>query len=381
MTARIIKATAAAAGLAMITSACAAVTSGSGQIRMPAVPPSALVIVGTHLGGDHGAVTSLVAGSARPGERLELISPDFRSGNTLAPPVAPAAPAIRAPKHPGTLPADPTQYQIDTHKHQQQAYAGTIAADKRALRRVVAARMRSWSQGVGAAIARMTPRGATGWNVRTALTTAGGYFSSLQEAGVNLGARRVIVVFWPSGLNGAVIPLDPGSLPGGTVVIANFPAGERQQAEWQADLLQAGASRAVVLVPGAESELRSVVSRALRAYPVPVPTVVRFALNQASLQPTAIATLQGLVLELLRTYPNSSATVLGFADPIGTYTTNLRLSYRRAIAVRDFLVAHNVAASRLFAVGYGPALPVTADGQDGAQPLDRRVVVVIEPVA
>jgi outer membrane protein OmpA-like peptidoglycan-associated protein len=37
-----------------------------------------------------------------------------------------------------------------------------------------------------------------------------------------------------------------------------------------------------------------------------------------------------------------------------------------------------VAASRLFAVGYGAALPVAPDSATGSQPLDRRVVIVIQ---
>lgn len=381
MTVRIIKVTTAAAMLAMITVGCGRATSGPAQVKLPAFPPSALVIIGTQISGDHRAVTSLLAGSARPGERVEVINPDFRDGNTLAPAAAPAAPAIPGPVPPKQLPADATQFQVDSHKHQEQTYQAEIAADLSVLRRAVAGRMRNWSLGIGAAVARMAPRRAASWNVRTAMTAACSYFSSLQEAGVNLGARRVIVVFWPNELSGDVVSLASGSVSGATVVIADFPAGEREQAEWQADLLQAGATRAVVLVPGAESELRSVVARALDGYhPGPVPVVVKFPLNQASLQRAARATLRRLVIRLLSTYPNSPAMVLGFADPLGTDSTNLRLSFRRAIAVLDFLVAHKVAASRLFAVGYGPALPVAPDRQDGAQPLDRRVVVVIEPV-
>jgi outer membrane protein OmpA-like peptidoglycan-associated protein len=43
-----------------------------------------------------------------------------------------------------------------------------------------------------------------------------------------------------------------------------------------------------------------------------------------------------------------------------------------------WLVAHNVAAGRLQAFGYGDTDPV-APNTSGGQPLNRRVVVVIDP--
>jgi len=55
------------------------------------------------------------------------------------------------------------------------------------------------------------------------------------------------------------------------------------------------------------------------------------------------------------------------------------LSQRRAQSVKNWLVAHDVPASRLQTVGYGDTDPVAANTATG-QPLNRRVIVIIDPV-
>ena len=57
---------------------------------------------------------------------------------------------------------------------------------------------------------------------------------------------------------------------------------------------------------------------------------------------------------------------------------NLLLSQRRAQTVLQWLVTHKIAAARLQAFGYGDTDPA-APNTSGGQPLNRRVVVVIDP--
>jgi outer membrane protein OmpA-like peptidoglycan-associated protein len=85
------------------------------------------------------------------------------------------------------------------------------------------------------------------------------------------------------------------------------------------------------------------------------------------------------LLNLLQVrYPLSAASIDGYTDDLPVPGGNRRLSWRRARAVLDWLAAHGVQASRLQAVGHGSADPVAPNTPQG-QPLNRRVVVVIDP--
>jgi outer membrane protein OmpA-like peptidoglycan-associated protein len=57
---------------------------------------------------------------------------------------------------------------------------------------------------------------------------------------------------------------------------------------------------------------------------------------------------------------------------------NLQLSELRAQEVEDWLIAHGVAADRIETFGSGDTDPVAPNTPSG-QPLNRRVVVVIDP--
>lgn len=68
--------------------------------------------------------------------------------------------------------------------------------------------------------------------------------------------------------------------------------------------------------------------------------------------------------------------VAGHTDARGDFAHNMDLSLRRALAVRDYLVAvHGVAVDRLLVHGYGPTL-LKAPG-DPASGLNRRVEVAL----
>lgn len=60
----------------------------------------------------------------------------------------------------------------------------------------------------------------------------------------------------------------------------------------------------------------------------------------------------------LRRYPAVSVRIEGNCDERGTREYNLALGARRANAVRDYLVAHGVAASRVTTISYGKERPI-----------------------
>ena len=60
----------------------------------------------------------------------------------------------------------------------------------------------------------------------------------------------------------------------------------------------------------------------------------------------------------LKRYPAVQVRIEGNADERGTQEYNLALGARRANAVRDYLVAHGVAAGRITTVSYGKERPI-----------------------
>jgi outer membrane protein OmpA-like peptidoglycan-associated protein len=110
-------------------------------------------------------------------------------------------------------------------------------------------------------------------------------------------------------------------------------------------------------------------------------TTVNFEFAKANLLPTSAATLD-ILADVLRRYPALRVEVGGHTDDRGSDATNDALSQRRAEAVRDYLVASGVAASRLSAVGYGERRPVATNANDTGRALNRRVeFMVLNPEA
>jgi OOP family OmpA-OmpF porin len=87
-----------------------------------------------------------------------------------------------------------------------------------------------------------------------------------------------------------------------------------------------------------------------------------FAFDKSELKPEGIAMLDDLVRRLGgATFGTILAT--GHTDRIGTDAYNLKLSQRRAQAVKDYLVSKKVDAGRIDAEGKGEAQPVTSADQ------------------
>jgi outer membrane protein OmpA-like peptidoglycan-associated protein len=69
--------------------------------------------------------------------------------------------------------------------------------------------------------------------------------------------------------------------------------------------------------------------------------------------------------------------VEGHTDDTGSVTANTELSLRRAIAVRDYLIAQGVAASRIDVAGLGPSRPAADNATADGRARNRRVEIVV----
>ena len=101
-----------------------------------------------------------------------------------------------------------------------------------------------------------------------------------------------------------------------------------------------------------------------------------FAFNSAQLDAASAPTFQA-VGELLRRHPDWTLAIEGHTDSVGDPAANLRLSERRAAAVRQQLVAqYGVAPARLSAAGRGMSGYVAPNNTLAGRARNRRVDLV-----
>jgi peptidoglycan-associated lipoprotein len=103
---------------------------------------------------------------------------------------------------------------------------------------------------------------------------------------------------------------------------------------------------------------------------------VLFPVDQSTLTPEAQATLRGQAQWLL-TNSDYLALIEGHADEQGTSEYNVALGARRANAVREFLIAQGVPASRLRTISYGKERPISVCAEEACYAQNRRAVTVI----
>ena len=115
--------------------------------------------------------------------------------------------------------------------------------------------------------------------------------------------------------------------------------------------------------------------------PKPAPPQLKavfFDFNKADLRPGDRQNLDEAIRWLKA---NSQARIAldGYADDRGTPPYNLNLSERRAIAVRDYLVAGGIDAKRISATGSGETRAFAPANDEAAWQLNRRVDLTVKP--
>jgi outer membrane protein OmpA-like peptidoglycan-associated protein len=370
--------------LALGVASCRLGPSSQEGLHNPTIPPSqarpsALVlIVDPASSGAPTRVRNVLLATTRPDEHLVLL--DMASGALLESVTSPRAPAIRVPGPPAPLPHDATAFQVASHRRALADYEATVGRGQANLLRREEQLLVAWSATAAATVARagaLQPVSREA-DMTAALSAAMADFSSLQQAGIVLGARKVVAILSPDGAAPVLTLRQRAGLRGTTVVVAGFPGGSNDEAGWQASLLQAGASRAVILTPATSGQLPAVVTEGLDgAVAIPL-THVRFARASHQLLKSSIPALGHLLQLLTGKYRQAAVTIDGYTDNLPIPGGNLRLSHERAVAVRAWLTSRGITASRLQANGYGDTDPVAAN-HPGGQPRNRRVIVVIDP--
>lgn len=99
---------------------------------------------------------------------------------------------------------------------------------------------------------------------------------------------------------------------------------------------------------------------------------VNFDFNSERLQSEAYPVLFHAVQVLLQN-PDMKIEVQGFTDNIGSEKGNQKLSLKRAIAVKNYLVARGISADRITTAGYGEAKPIADNKTAQGRAMNRRI--------
>ncbi len=103
---------------------------------------------------------------------------------------------------------------------------------------------------------------------------------------------------------------------------------------------------------------------------------IYFESGKATLKPESYPVLDQIV-ELLKENPNVIVEIQGHTDDIGSEAFNLKLSQKRAEAVRQYLIDHGIEPDRLIAKGYGESKPIVPNDSPENRAKNRRVEFVI----
>jgi len=113
--------------------------------------------------------------------------------------------------------------------------------------------------------------------------------------------------------------------------------------------------------------------------PVAIPGNALFAHDSSELGPESLPNLEKIA-ELRRRFPDYVMVIVGHTDNTGSSDYNLRLSARRAEAVKEWLVKrYGMASNKLETIGRGSQELLVVSGNVEDQAPNRRVEVVLVP--
>ncbi|MGD2167400.1 MAG: OmpA family protein [Gammaproteobacteria bacterium] len=103
---------------------------------------------------------------------------------------------------------------------------------------------------------------------------------------------------------------------------------------------------------------------------------VQFATGAATINPGAresLARFAGIVAA----FPRLQFSIEGHTDNVGSAETNNELSYRRASAVRDYLIGQGIDPSRIDVMGFGFTRPAASNDTVEGRARNRRVEIIL----
>ncbi len=107
---------------------------------------------------------------------------------------------------------------------------------------------------------------------------------------------------------------------------------------------------------------------------------ILFETNKANIKDSSFSllkTMAAVIIECSSKLPNARILVGGHTDSKGSDTYNLKLSQRRADAVKKYLIGIGVSASIISSKGYGESQPVSSNDTEEGRSQNRRITFSI----
>jgi outer membrane protein OmpA-like peptidoglycan-associated protein len=111
-----------------------------------------------------------------------------------------------------------------------------------------------------------------------------------------------------------------------------------------------------------------------------MPGNITFDVDRSDLRDNFSPVLDSVSL-VLKEYDQTLIDVTGHTDSTGAISHNMELSQRRAGSVATYLKASGIDSMRVYTQGVGPHYPVADNSSAAGRQLNRRVELVLKPVA
>jgi outer membrane protein OmpA-like peptidoglycan-associated protein len=103
---------------------------------------------------------------------------------------------------------------------------------------------------------------------------------------------------------------------------------------------------------------------------------IQFKINRAELPLDVPVSLKNLV-EFLTANIQQNIEIHGHTDEVGNSVDNIKLSERRALSVKKFLVNHGIEASRITTKGFGNTKPKIKNASIEQRKANRRIEIIL----
>jgi outer membrane protein OmpA-like peptidoglycan-associated protein len=146
----------------------------------------------------------------------------------------------------------------------------------------------------------------------------------------------------------------------------------------QEKTLRAEAERRAALAAAELSKIAAVTTDE-RGMVITLSGSILFPSAKSELLPSAQLKLNEVAAALLAGDPAATFVIEGHTDSQGKTEANQFLSFKRANAVREYLISREIAADRITAEGFGESRPVADNDTAEGRANNRRVEIVVKP--